>query len=245
MSTSSVTTAAGKRVYVLGDIHGCVAETEAMLNYLVSSEALTKEDLVLFLGDYIDRGAESNQVLDLLIGFKKSWPLTRFLKGNHEDMMLDFLGFGGKLGSAYLYNGGLETIQSYGLSVFAPADEMIAAIPDSHLEFLKALDSILVVGNFICVHAGLDPMVGLDDQVDSNILWIREEFIGVEHDFGKTIIFGHTPHKDILRHLPYKIGLDTGLVFGHKLSCLELTSGAVFEVAKDSSKVEAKGKIKL
>jgi serine/threonine protein phosphatase 1 len=238
VSKSVITEASGDRVFAIGDVHGCAMELEALLSHLAKHEGLTSSDLVVFLGDYIDRGPDSKMVIDVLLEFHKTHANTRFLKGNHEDMMLDFLGFGGKLGHAFLYNGGLETVQSYGLSVFAPANEMIEAIPDSHLEFIKGLESILVVDNFIFVHAGLNRLLELTDQVDSEIFWIREDFINDTHDFGKTIVFGHTPHREIMLHLPYKIGLDTGLVFGHKLSCLEVKSGHVLEVDRGSVKVK-------
>jgi len=240
VSKSVVTEASGERIFVIGDVHGCAMELDALLDGLIRQEKLNEKDLVLFLGDYIDRGPDSRSVIDSLLGFSKSHSNTRFLKGNHEDMMLDFLGFGGKLGHAFLYNGGLETIQSYGLSVFAPAHEMIEAIPESHLEFMKGLESIIVADSFICVHAGLNRMLDLQDQVDSDIFWIREEFINDTHDFEKTIVFGHTPHREIMLHLPYKIGLDTGLVFGHKLTSLELKSGSVLEVDRGSVKVRKK-----
>ena len=240
MAASVVTEASGDRVYVIGDLHGCAEEPEILLNFLEKEESLTQTDVVIFLGDYIDRGHHSKSVVDLMLGFQGKFPNTRFLKGNHEDMLLDFLGFGGRLGQAFLYNGGLETIQSYGLSVFSPASEMVEAIPKEHLNFYNALESIIVVDDFICVHAGLNPLRDLDGQNDNDVYWIREDFISNMHQFKKTVCFGHTPHREVLMHLPYKLGLDTGLVFGNKLSCLELKSGKLFDIAKGDKKVKVK-----
>ncbi|MCB0322835.1 MAG: serine/threonine protein phosphatase [Bdellovibrionales bacterium] len=234
---SSVTEAKGERVYVIGDIHGCAAEPERLLRHLESNEGVSDRDLVVFLGDYIDRGPDSKAVIDLMLDFRSRFPRTRFLKGNHEDMMLDFLGFGGNLGQAFLYNGGLETIQSYGISVFAPPTEMVSALPPDHFKFLCELESILAVDDFACVHAGVNPLRDLTAQNDNDVFWIRDEFLNNIHPFQTTIVFGHTPHQELFVHLPYKVGIDTGLVFGNKLSCLELRSGKVFEIAKDTKAI--------
>lgn len=244
MAPSQVGEASGKRVFVIGDIHGCVEEPRLLLDELVTKEGLTVEDLVVFLGDYIDRGPSSKEVVDLMIEFQGKFPLTRFLKGNHEDMLLDFLGFGGRLGQAFLYNGGLETIQSYGISVFSPPEEMVEALPKEHFRFFRELESILCIDQYIMVHAGLNPVRDLNAQDDSDVLWIRDEFISQQHSFQKTVVFGHTPHQDILLHLPFKIGLDTGLVFGNKLTCLELRLGQVYQVARNAKEI-IRGKLDL
>ena len=114
-----------KRVYAIGDLHGCVDEPALLVEFLVKDEGLTVDDTVIFLGDYIDRGPASKDVVELMLQFKQAFPETHFLRGNHEDMMMDFLGYGGSLGQAFLYNGGLETIQSYGISVFSAPNEMV------------------------------------------------------------------------------------------------------------------------
>jgi len=237
VGSSAVTEASGERVFVIGDLHGCVKEPEILLRHLESSEGLKESDLVIFLGDYIDRGPDSKGVIDLMLDFRTRFPKTRFLKGNHEDMLLDFLGFGGNLGQAFLYNGGLETIQSYGITVFAPPSEMISAMPPSHFKFYCELESIIRVGDFICVHAGLNPLRDLTAQNDSDVFWIRDEFLTNVHSFKKTVVFGHTPHREIFQHLPYKMGLDTGLVFGNKLTCVELMSGKTFQITRETTEV--------
>lgn len=224
-------------MYVIGDLHGCPKEPETLLRFLEEKEGLTEQDIVIFVGDYIDRGPDSKAVVELVLDFRRRFPATRFLKGNHEDMLLDFLGFGGNLGQAFLYNGGVETIQSYGITVFAPPSEMVSALPPSHFKFYCELESIVIVKNFICVHAGLNPLRDLNAQNDSDVFWIRDEFLNSVHSFKKTVIFGHTPHREIFHHLPYKLGIDTGLVFGNKLSCVELVSGHVFQIARESSDV--------
>jgi serine/threonine protein phosphatase 1 len=232
-----ITKADGERVFVIGDIHGCAEELQYLLDYLRVRVRLSSSDLIVFLGDYIDRGPNSRGVLDLLVDLKNDFPATRFLKGNHEDMLMDFLGFGGNLGHAFLYNGGLETIQSYGISVFSPPDEMMRLLPETHFQFFSSLDSIIEVRDFYLVHAGLNPEFSLEEQSGEDLFWIRESFLDSPHTFGKTIVFGHTPHRDVFDHRPYKIGLDTGLVFGNKLTCLELGSGSCYEVHRGEKEV--------
>jgi serine/threonine protein phosphatase 1 len=233
----TVPEADGERIFVIGDIHGCYSELKSMLEYLSRKLDLSDKDLVVFLGDYIDRGPDSRGVLDALVDFKTRFPNCIFLKGNHEDMLLDFLGFGGNLGHAFLYNGGLETIQSYGISVFSPPNEMMRLLPEDHFSFFNSLESVVTVRDYYLVHAGLNPSMSLEKQTGEDLFWIRESFLDAPHEFGKTIIFGHTPHREIFDNRPFKIGLDTGLVFGNKLSCLELVSGKVYEVARGASEV--------
>jgi len=237
LAASTITEASGERVYVVGDLHGCADETELLISHLEKEEGLTQADVVIFVGDYIDRGPSSRGVVDLMIGLKQRFPKTRFLKGNHEDMLLDFLGFGGRMGEAFLYNGGLETIQSYGISVFASPEQMVKAFPQDHFQFYNTLESIIQVENFICVHAGLNPLRAVTAQNDADIYWIRDDFIHNPHPYGLTVVFGHTPHQELLLDLPYKIGIDTGLVFGNKLTCIEVKSGKVFQIARNSKDV--------
>jgi serine/threonine protein phosphatase 1 len=154
---------------------------------------------------------------------------------------MDFLGYGGNLGNAFLYNGGLETIQSYGISVFSSPAEMMQLLPESHFNFFCSLESILQVEDTILVHAGLNPTRALEKQIGEDVFWIREPFLAASHGFGSNIIFGHTPHREIFDHRPYKIGIDTGLVFGNKLSCLEIFSSDVFQVLRHGTRVEIAG----
>lgn len=245
MACSKVKEVSGDRVFVVGDLHGCFEEPKILLDHLEKREKLTDEDLVVFLGDYIDRGPSPKNLIDHLIDFKSRFPKTTFLRGNHEDMLLDFLGLSGRLGESFLYNGGIDTIQSYGISVFSSPEEMVNHLPKDHFDFFTGLDSIVVVNDsFICVHAGLNPLRELLMQNDGEIFWIRDEFIQNIHPFRKTVIFGHTPFQEILVDMPYKIGLDTGLVFGNKLSCLELTQGRLMQIEKGGIKVK-NAKVKL
>jgi serine/threonine protein phosphatase 1 len=221
-----------KRLYAVGDIHGCYGELRALMEYLTKELALSADDQLIFIGDYIDRGKGAKQVIDLLLEIKQRWSETVFLKGNHEAMLLDYLGFGGIGGDVYLANGGVETLLSYGLD---PADgvgteDVRAHLPASHLEFLRQLEISVELGEFIFVHAGFRPGVPLHSQNEDDCTWIRSDFVESQHEFGKTIVFGHTPFEEVVLHLPFKIGIDTGLVYGNTLTMVELVEGDVYQV---------------
>lgn len=226
------------RVFVIGDIHGCLNELTVLLDYLNARVKLSKKDIIIFLGDYIDRGLDSKRVIDLLMQVKGHFPRTYFLKGNHEDMFIDFLNLeGGAKGNIYLDNGGLETLKSYGLENLEEVDKIPQLIPQTHIKFLQSLPLAIRIGDVLCVHAGLNPYREFEHQIEGELLWIRDEFILNPHPFGLVVIFGHTPQEDIYWDLPYKIGIDTGAVFGHLLTCLELQEGISYQVAFGTSKV--------
>ncbi len=227
----------GGRLYAIGDIHGCSIELCALLDYLENSEKLTPKDKVVFIGDYIDRGPASGEVVDRLLDFRDKFPDTIFLRGNHEDMLLDFLGFGGSHGNVYLSNGGIQTLQSYGLDNQSGIKDLFDKIPLSHLDFYKNLDSLVMIGDYLFAHAGINPARFLGMQLPIDLYWIREGFIDKPHAFGKTVVFGHTPYPDVFVDMPYKIGIDTGLVFGNKLTCFNLAEHQVLQVARGSDKV--------
>ncbi len=225
------------RIFVVGDIHGCSKESLVLLEHLVQQEKLSESDLVIFVGDYIDRGKDSKGVIEILVQFQSKFPGTIFLKGNHEDMLMDFLGFGGTMGNSFLVNGGADTISSYGISVLAAPEEICDAIPKEHISFLLGLNSYVVCGNFIVAHAGLNPLRDMRAQLDEDLFWIRDQFITNVHYFQKTVIFGHTPYQDIYLNPPYKIGIDTGLVYGNMLTCIELKESRKFQVLAGAKSV--------
>ena len=221
--------------FVIGDIHGCVDE----LDYLLECLPLDQGDRIVFLGDYIDRGPDSRGVISKLVELQSAGKQEIvFLKGNHEDMLLGYLGLGGRHGDMFLYNGGWATLTSYGISDSkAPAAEILAHFPTSHLQFLTHLKPFHVVEPFCCVHAGVRPFKALSEQDESDMLWIRSEFILNPHRLPFTVLFGHTPQGDVLFDLPYKVGLDTGLVYGNKLSCLEIEGKVLYQINRGSKTV--------
>ena len=212
-----------ERIFAIGDIHGCNRELKQLLA-LIRPDPLT--DALVFIGDYIDRGSESRGVIDTLLGLKKKFPRLICLKGNHESMFLNYY-LEGRDEELYIINGGGMTLSSYGITL---ADARAGTgFPEDHLLFIDALPLYYETETHIFVHAGLRPGIPLSEQSPDDLLWIRDEFIYSDCDFGKTVVFGHTPlHEPLIQ--ANKIGIDTGLVFGRHLTCIELTSRTIFQI---------------
>lgn len=199
--------------YVVGDIHGCYDKLIALMDKI--NIDLDSEKLV-FLGDYIDRGPDSYEVVDYLINLKKKYPDIIFLKGNHEDMLEKYIAETDRF--TYLINGGQQTLESYS-RYYKPTDDSL--IPETHFEFFESLVLYHETDHYIFVHAGLRKNVPLEKQKPEDMLWIRKNFIQSNYDFGKQVVFGHTPLPEPLLQ-PNKIGIDTGAVYGNKLTCVRL-----------------------
>lgn len=234
MRQGPAATPSSGRLFAVGDIHGCVDELCAVLDAIEPAAS----DTVVFIGDYLDRGPSPRKVIERLIELRDSGGARCvFLKGNHEDMFLAWLGEPGRHGDAFLLNGGRITLESYGLAPSVRREEARHRLPPSHLEFLRGLAVFDRRPPFLFVHAGISPLRTLEEQDEEDLLWIREEFIRNRHRLGETVVFGHTPHREVVWHLPWKIGIDTGCVYGNKLTCIELTDAILFEVKKGSGRV--------
>ncbi len=196
-------------------------------------------DTVIFVGDYVDRGPSSRGVIDIVLDLQQNGPEVVCLKGNHEDMMLSFLGFQGRYGESFLFNGGAATLDSYGVRE-SEVEHAVEQLPGPHIEFLRGLALSYLRPPYFFVHAGILPSRQLQEQEAEDLLWIRQEFIFRPHRAGATVVFGHTPMRDTLIDVPYKIGIDTGLVYGGKLTCLEFNEGLVYQVSRGSSGVKAR-----
>jgi serine/threonine protein phosphatase 1 len=199
-------------IYAIGDIHGCLEP----LDRLMAQLRLSETDEVVFLGDYIDRGPDSKGVIDYLLTLRGRYT---FLMGNHERMFLDFLQ--GKERALFLYNGGTATLESYG---------GLSRIPAAHLSFLDRLRLYYETQDCLFVHAGIRPGIPLQEQDPNDLLWIREEFYAYPGRFSKTVVFGHTPMREVLMDED-RIGIDTACVYGNKLTCLILPSRDVIQVS--------------
>ncbi len=222
------------QLFAIGDIHGCAREIEA----LVAALPLAPGDTLVCVGDYIDRGPDSRGVIDLLRDVARQPGLeTIFLKGNHEDMCLGFLGHGGRWGEAWLLNGGAATLKSYGIDARAEGTEVAASLPRPHVEFLAALKPWFRDPDHLIVHAGIRPGRTWEAQEEEDLFWIREEFILAPHALPETVVFGHTPHRSVLVDLPYKIGIDTGCVYGGTLTALDVLERRLFQVRFGERKV--------
>jgi serine/threonine protein phosphatase 1 len=219
------------RLFAIGDIHGCVDELAVMLNAI----APARGDTVVFVGDYVDRGPAARDVIEVLVESRQGAAEYVFLKGNHEDMMLSYLGLPGHYGESFLFNGGAPTLESYRVPEGTPALEQI---PAEHVDFLKALATSYLHPPYLFVHAGIAPLRQLEEQSVEDMLWIRQEFIFNPHQLGATVVFGHTPMRAVMVDLPYKLGIDTGLVYGGKLSCVECNEGVLYQVGRGSRQVK-------
>nr|HID59061.1 serine/threonine protein phosphatase [Desulfobacterales bacterium] len=209
------------RIFAIGDIHGCFDKLVALMELI---DIDFKCDTLLFLGDYIDRGRDSKRVVEFMISLREKNPNTIFLKGNHEGMFLDYLNQIDRF--TFLYNGGRQTLDSY---LRDPNRSKEGLIPLSHLRFFQSLHLYHETDDYIFVHAGLKEGVRLEDQDEKDLLWIRGDFINSDFDFGKLVIFGHTPFKRPLVQ-KNKIGIDTGAVYGNRLTCLELPAMRFYSV---------------
>lgn len=220
----------GKRVYVIGDIHGRADLLGALLQRIDADihENTAAQPLEVFLGDYIDRGPDSRGVIDQLIRRNRVGKLI-FLKGNHETFIPAFLKEPTML-DEWRHLGGFETLLSYGikpsLRMEPTHQRRIAAafqqaLPKSHWLFLNSLPISFTCGDYYFVHAGVRPGIPLPEQRHEDLLWIRDEFLLCEDGFGKVIVHGHSPVREPdIR--PNRINIDTGAYATGKLTCLVL-----------------------
>ncbi len=209
------------KTYVIGDIHGCYTSLENLLELIGDTE-----DTVIFLGDYIDRGPDSKKVVSCLVQLKKKLPRVITLLGNHESMFLRYLN--GRDRQFYLGNGGISTLESYGIDPLHD-DATLDSIPDEHLAFFDSLLLNWEDEKNIYVHAGLQPGLHLSMQSAAWCLWAGDKFIYSSCDFGKRVVFGHTVFKEPLVKSE-KIGIDTGAVYGGSLTCLVLPDEKIIRV---------------
>lgn len=213
-----------EKIFAIGDIHGCLSKLENLIPQIgIDSE----EDALIFIGDYIDRGPDSRGVVDFVLDLRKKIRTVICLRGNHEQMFLDYVCHN-RDKDLYLFNGGDATIASYGYR--KTPGGMKIDVPDSHISFFHSLLLWYETDDYIFVHAGLRENIPLKDQDIQDMLWLRHEFILSSHDFGKTVVFGHTPmsHSSPLFR-PGRIGLDTGAVYGGFLTCVELPSKKIYQ----------------
>jgi serine/threonine protein phosphatase 1 len=239
----------GRRVYAVGDVHGRADLLIKLLEELRSDARIGNYEgrpILIFLGDYIDRGFQSKDVINILLSNMVSPFETYFLKGNHEQAMLQFLGDPG-IGPRWAEYGGAETLVSYGVQPprtrTSPEEWMQAsadlheALPAEHLHFLKSLELSVRVGDYVFVHAGVRPGVPLDQQSEHDLLWIREDFLNDRRALGAVIVHGHTPIQKPYRD-GRRISLDTGAYLSGKLTAARFEHDAV-EFITTGPRVEA------
>jgi len=220
----------GRRVYCIGDIHGRLDLLRDLHRRIdLDAERFEGHKTIVYLGDYIDRGLQSREVLDELL----DRPLAEFesvhLLGNHEQTLLDFLQYPDHA-VGWLTWGGRETLLSYGVALppgfqrpdpVALRDQLEASLPDAHLAFLQSLPLTYIAGDYLFVHAGIRPGVPLQEQRDSDLLWIRQEFLAWEEPHEHMVVHGHSISETVEMRAN-RIGIDTGAFCTGVLTCLVL-----------------------
>ncbi|MBF0562870.1 MAG: serine/threonine protein phosphatase [Alphaproteobacteria bacterium] len=228
---------AGVRIYAIGDIHGRADLLARLLGKIADAAASAGSVLrqfIVFLGDYIDRGPLSREVVELILN---SLPLgfeRVTLKGNHEWLLSRFLE-DSTIGTGWVNNGGLATLASYGLGGYQAAGagamdletserarrELVKIIPPRHRDFFAGLGTACRLGGYVFAHAGVRPLVPLDHQDERDLIWIREPFLSSRADFGAVVVHGHSVRLEPDLH-HNRIGIDTGAYYTGRLTALML-----------------------
>lgn len=217
-------------IYAIGDVHGCYDELVAAQERIVADAAgHVGPKVMVLLGDYVDRGPRSAEVIDLLRGEPPAGFRRICLAGNHDDLMLRFLE-DPATHMNWLKYGGDTTLRSYGLDIahllrtVEPSrlrGIVNEGVPQEHVTFLDRLPVALVCGGFLFVHAGMKPGVQLFDQTDHDLMYMREPFLSEGPGLAATVVHGHTPSQDVT-YGANRIGIDTGAYMTGKLSVLRI-----------------------
>lgn len=226
-------------LYVVGDIHGRADLLDRLLDIMAAdiSEQNVTDPLLVFVGDFVDRGERSAEVLDRLQGLATDpGPAAVFLMGNHEKMLLEFFDETAAKGPRWLHNGGLQTLASYGvgrITEYSHASELAkasAAFRDAMGEgteaWLRTLPHLYQSGNVVCAHAGLDPSASVDDQNVRALIWGHPDFRRKERADGLWVAHGHYPDDQ-----PWveggRIAVDTGAWYTERLTAAVIEPGSV------------------
>ncbi len=217
------------RIYAIGDIHGRLDLLERAIATIGRDiERHGAGALTVTLGDYIDRGPASRGVLDRLAANPFPTPYVA-LKGNYEALFAAFL-TDPAAGQHWQRLGGLATLHSYGITVGEPmlaidyveaAQRLKAVLPATHAAFLQSLKTSVSYGKYFLCHAGIRPGTPLENQAEEDLLWIRDEFLSSQMNFGKIVVHGHTPTTEP-QVLPNRINIDTGAFASGRLTCVAL-----------------------
>jgi serine/threonine protein phosphatase 1 len=219
---------AGERVYAIGDIHGrrdCLDTLIGMIDADNAARGRADTKLV-FLGDLVDRGEDSRGVVERAMHIAKS-PKTILLMGNHEEIMIRAWEGDRKAAGLFHRVGGRETMLSYGVSeadydscdLGDLADLIAARVPVEHIAFMRGFVDQWQCGDYLFVHAGIRPGVPLDDQRESDLRWIRREFLDDPRDHGVMVVHGHSITEEVDEQ-PNRIGIDTGAFASGRLTAL-------------------------
>ncbi|MDP3659461.1 metallophosphoesterase family protein [Phenylobacterium sp.] len=224
----------GRLIYAVGDVHGRLDVLEPLIAEIAADAARSRpahKPLLIFLGDYVDRGDASAGVIDLILRLQADNAFEVVaLKGNHEEALFQFLD-DPSFGPLWIEHGGGPTLASYGApapvgrgdaeSWMRTRDAFAAALPDDHRRFLESLELIVTVGDYAFVHAGVRPGAPLERQTEHDLLWIRHDFLQANGPFEKVIVHGHTP-AEAPQITPHRICVDTGVYATGVLTAVRL-----------------------
>ncbi|CDN57617.1 Bis(5'nucleosyl)-tetraphosphatase, ApaH (plasmid) [Neorhizobium galegae bv. officinalis bv. officinalis str. HAMBI 1141] len=229
-----------RRIYAVADIHGYDAHLNSMLRRIREdiAEFPSANPIIIFLGDYIDRGPNSKLVIEKLCELRKSRNFNCvLLRGNHEQWLIDFAQDSTIL-PLWGRKGGLQTLRSYGVplsQIEAGIESPLIAedvrrqflnhLPMEHMTFFRSLPSHFELDDYFFAHAGVDPDIPLDQQTDHDLTWIRYKFLESRKDFGKVVVHGHTPAPKV-ESLPNRINVDTEIYTRGVLNCVILEGKA-------------------
>ena len=223
--------ARGYRAYAVGDIHGRVDLLEHLLAKIHADlqHRPAPKTLLIFVGDLVDRGPSSAQVIERLRCYRRDRVRPVFLLGNHEEVLLRIISGDSSVVDSWLKFGGLQCLQSYGVTLASirgrSAEQVVeivrAAVPPEHVEFLECFADSCRFGDYLFVHAGIRPGVEVDQQSQADLRWIRDPFLFDESDHGFVVVHGHTI-TDEVDERPNRIGIDTGAYRSGVLTALAI-----------------------
>lgn len=223
----------GRRIYAIGDVHGC-RDRLAALHAAVSKDLEARpaaSALLIHLGDYINQGPDSAGVIALLAGGPPvpGMPVVN-LMGDHERMLVDALGGDRAAATDWLWAGGRQALESWGIDPATPREEWETALPPAHVAFLRSLVLTHREGDYLFVHAGIRPGVPLGRQTTDDLVTMRQPFLWTDGDLGAIVVHGHStsPAPVIATN---RIGLDTGAGMGGKLTCAVLEEDVIGLIA--------------
>jgi len=174
-----------EKTFIIGDVHGCLDMLKRLFDKIPWRPG---QDALIFIGDCIDRGSNSKGVIDYILDLIRDYPQVSCLLGNHEAMLLNYLS--GKEQNLYLANRGLTTLKNY---LAEKPEEEGPLVPPDHISFYRSLKPFMELRDYYLVHAGFRPGVDIARQTQEDMIWIREPFLSSGYDFGKKVVFGHTP----------------------------------------------------
>lgn len=207
-----------RKIFAVGDIHGCARKLKVLLGTLPYDPEL---DLLVFLGDYVNRGSESSEVLSILLDLRQRVQNTVFLMGNHEHAIMEYARTGDPDALRFLRPLGVEeTLASYGNGGMHRLRDL-SFLPPDHRVFLEGLSLYFETGPYLFTHAGIIPGEDIRTCAPDRLLTVRNTFLEFPGPLGRIVVFGHTPFLTpfVARD---RIGIDTGAVYGNLLTAVEL-----------------------